>query len=64
LATERLIAALAKTAGVTTGERAAMQDRSRPRATAGREIGVIEIGGTRLILTALGGKRTFVCGSN
>jgi len=41
-----MTAALAKTAGVTTGEMAEV--RSRQRATAGRETGVREIGATKL----------------
>jgi hypothetical protein len=45
-------AALARTAGVTTGERAAIQVRSRRSANAERAIGVRKIGGTKFILTA------------
>jgi len=63
LARKSKIAALARTVGVTTGERAAMQVRPRQRAIAGRErgvreIGVREIGGSKLILTVMGEKRT------
>jgi len=47
LAKKRKNAALAKTAGVTTGERAAIQVRSRQRAIAGRARGVREIGGSK-----------------
>jgi hypothetical protein len=58
LARNRTTAALARAEEKTTGERAAMQIRLRQRATAGRGIGVREIGGIRLKLTAMGGKRT------
>jgi len=57
LARKSKIAALARTVGVTTGERAVLQVRSRLRATAERARGVREIGGSKLILTVKGGKR-------
>jgi hypothetical protein len=58
LASKSTTAALTRTAGVTTGERAAMQVRSLQRAIAARETGARENGGTKLKLTALGGKQT------
>jgi len=49
VARERPTVAPATIGGVTTGERAAMQVRSRLRANAGRETGVREIGKAKLM---------------